>query len=271
LVSGWNFSSKAFELDLSRLNPINGLTRVFSYQGLVELVKSVLKSAIIGGVGAMVLWKQRDDLVGLLSMPLTSGVFYAAHLGLKSFVYLASSLALIAGIDVPFQIWRYYDQLKMTKEELKQEYKEQEGDPQIKSRIRAKQREIARRRMMESVPKADVVVTNPTHFAVALKYDADKMGAPTVVAKGADILAQAIREVAGEHKVPILEAPPLARALYWHAEIGQQIPAALYTAVAEVMAYIYQLNNFMASGGMPPVLPHDLPVPEGMDPGAAPA
>lgn len=267
LVSGWNVSSKAVTPDLMRLNPLNGIQRIFSVSGLGELVKSVLKSVVIGSVAAMVIWKQRHELLGLMTMGLVPGIFLFGRMAMESFLYIAASLAIIAGIDVPFQLWRYYDQLKMTKDELKQEYKEQEGDPQIKARIRGKQREMARRRMMQAVPKADVVVTNPTHFAVALKYDADRMGAPTVVAKGADFVAQAIRELATEHNVPLLEAPPLARALYRHAEIGEQIPAGLYTAVAEVMAYIYQLNTFIKEGGLPPATPHDLPVPAGMDPG----
>jgi flagellar biosynthetic protein FlhB len=183
---------------------------------------------------------------------------------------MVAGLAVIAMIDVPFQLWQYYSRLKMTREELKQEYKEMEGDPQLKARIRSTQREAARRRMMSEVPKADVVVTNPTHFAVALKYDADKMGAPTVVAKGMNLVAQKIRELAEEHKVPVLEAPPLARALYRHAEIGDQIPATLYTAVAEVMAYVYQLDQYMAGamGLLAPQPPAAIAVPAGLDPGS---
>lgn len=271
MMGGVNFSSKAFEPDLSRINPLSGIKRVFSMHGLAELVKGLLKSALIGGIGALVLWKQRDAILGLVSMPLESGLSMFGNMLLSSSLYLAASLALLAIIDVPFQLWQYFNNLKMSKEELKQEYKEQEGDPHVKSRIRGRQREMARRRMMEAVPKADVVVTNPTHYAVALKYDAEKMGAPTVVAKGADYVAQAIRELATEHKVPLLEAPPLARALYRHAEVGEQIPAALYTAVAEVMAYVYQLNHFLTEGGLPPSAPQALEVPPGMDPGAASA
>jgi flagellar biosynthetic protein FlhB len=171
---------------------------------------------------------------------------------------------------VPFQLWQYYDRLKMTREELRQEHKEMEGDPQLKARIRSQQREIARRRMMSEVPKADVVVTNPTHFAVALKYDSATMAAPKIVAKGMNLVALRIRELAAENKVPVLEAPPLARALHRHAEIGDQVPAGLYTAVAEVMAYVYQLNQFMASGGalLPPELPGAIAVPTDLDPGA---
>ena len=181
-------------------------------------------------------------------------------------------LAVIALIDVPFQLWRYYAGLRMTKEELRQEYKELEGDPQLKARIRSQQREIARKRMMSEVPKADVVVTNPTHFAVALKYDSEKMGAPQVVAKGMNLIAAKIRELATEHNVPIIELPPLARALHHNVEIGEGVPATLYTAVAEVMAYVYQLNSFMAMGAaagiLPPTPPMAVEVPEGLDPGS---
>ena len=189
-----------------------------------------------------------------------------------AFIAFVSLLALIALIDVPFQLWNYYKGLRMSKEEVKQEGKEMEGDPQIKARIRSQQREIARKRMMSEVPKADVVVTNPTHFAVALKYDKDKMGAPQVVAKGMNLVAAKIRELASENNVPVIELPPLARALYRHVEIGEGVPTALYTAVAEVMAYIYQLNTFMTQGTMVGILPPQAPVavsmPDGLDPGA---
>lgn len=268
LVGGMIFSGKAFQPDFSRMNPISGITRIFSLHGVAELVKGVLKSALVGSVCAWVIWTHRLEILALMNMPVESGLSAFGHLLLVSVISIVAGLALVAGIDVPFQLWRYYDQLKMTKEELKQEYKEQEGDPQLKGRIRARQREMAKRRMMAAVPKADVVVTNPTHFAVALKYEASSMGAPTVVAKGADHVAAAIRELAAEHKVPMLEAPPLARALFRHTEVGEQIPAALYTAVAEVMAYVFQLNHYLAGEGLPPETPHDLPVPVEMDPGA---
>jgi flagellar biosynthetic protein FlhB len=177
---------------------------------------------------------------------------------------------LIAAIDVPFQLWQYHDRLKMTREELRQEHKESEGDPQLKARIRSQQREIARGRMMAEVPKADVVVTNPTHFAVALKYDGDSMAAPVVVAKGMNLVADRIRELATENRVPLLEAPPLARALYRHGEVGDAIPAALYSAVAEVMAWVYQLNDHAAdvAAKVLPVAPTLIAVPDGYDPGA---
>lgn len=270
-MGGMVFSNKAFQVDLSRVNPLSGIKRVISLSGLAELVKGILKSVLIGFVGYWVLWAHRQEILGLMSMPLESGMGMFAHLILLSSLLVVASLGFVAAADVPFQLWQYYDHLKMTKEELKQELKEQEGDPQIKARIRARQREMAKRRMMEAVPKADVVVTNPTHYAVALKYESEAMGAPKVVAKGADYVAQAIRELAQEHHVPLLEAPPLARALYHHTKLDDQIPAALYTAVAEVMAYVYRLNHFLSQGGLPPETPHDLPVPADLDPGSVQA
>jgi len=176
---------------------------------------------------------------------------------------------VIAAIDVPFQLFQYHDRLKMTREELRQESKESEGDPHLKARIRSQQREMARGRMMAEVPKADVVVTNPTHFAVALKYDAERMAAPVVVAKGMNLIAERIRELALENQVPLLEAPPLARALHRHAEAGDAIPAALYTAVAEVMAWVFQMDAYAKDmvDEAPPVAPRDIAVPAGLDPG----
>jgi flagellar biosynthetic protein FlhB len=179
-------------------------------------------------------------------------------------LFLVSSLMLLVAIDVPFQLWQYAKNLRMTKEEVKQEAKEMEGDPQIKARVRAAQRAAARKRMMAAVPKADVIVTNPTHYAVALKYEEGGMGAPQVVAKGVGILAERIMEIARENHVPLLQAPPLARALYRHAEIGDEIPQRLYTAVAEVLAYVYQLRNATYASPTPEI-PRALPVPEDMD------
>ncbi len=266
LMGGMVISDKAFEPKFDRLNPLEGIKRMFSWQSVIELVKGILKALLIGGVGAAVLWAYRGEFLALTNMALEPGAALFGELLLLGGLLMVSTLLVVAGVDVPFQLWQYYDKLKMSKQDVKQEYKEQEGDPLVKGQIRARQREMSRRRMMEAVPKADVVVTNPTHYAVALKYEAGRMGAPTVVAKGADLIAQNIRELAAEHKVPLLEAPPLARALYRHAEVGEQIPPALYTAVAEVMAYVYQLNQFMAEGGLPPEAPQHLAVPAGLDP-----
>ncbi|WP_374488802.1 flagellar biosynthesis protein FlhB [Zoogloea sp.] len=270
LMGGWVFSVKALKFDFNRLDPVQGITRMFSTHGLAELVKSLLKTALVGGVGAWVLWREREDVFSLMLQPLqrSSGEF--AGLVLFSLLLIVMSLLLIALIDVPYQLWEYQRKLRMSKEELRQEMKEQEGDPHNKARIRQAQRAMSRRRMMAQVPTANVVVTNPTHYAVALFYDPDKGGAPVVVAKGADQLAFKIRELAHQHQVPVLEAPPLARALYASCKLDQQIPAALYTVVAEVMAYVYQLNHWIGHGGLPPEAPDRLEVPEGMDPGAPP-
>ncbi|MDY0012769.1 MAG: flagellar biosynthesis protein FlhB [Rhodocyclaceae bacterium] len=268
LLGGLVFSTKALGPDLTRLDPIQGLGRMFSVHGLAELVKAVLKSALVGGIGAWAIWREREHIFQLMLEPIETSLPDFAGMVLLAALLIVSGLGLLALMDVPFQLWQYHSRLKMTKEEVKQEMKEQDGDPQIKARVRAMQREMARRRMMAAVPKADVVVTNPTHYAVALKYDPAKMGAPVVVAKGMDLLAGKIRELAKEHNVPLLEAPPLARALYAHCELEQSIPAALYTAVAEVMAYVFQLNQWIAQGGLPPQVPADLPVPPDLDPGA---
>lgn len=276
LGGGWVFSSKALVLDLTRLDPLKGIKRMISWQSIAEMVKGLLKTFLLVGVVWWVVRHEQDNLFALLSLPLESALPSFARILLYAFIGFVAGLAVIALIDVPFQLWRYYAQLRMTREELRQEMKEMEGDPHLKARIRSQQREVARKRMMSEVPKADVVVTNPTHFAVALKYDGTKMGAPQVVAKGMNLVAQKIRELAGEHDVPIVELPPLARALHRHVDIGEAVPAALYTAVAEVMAYIYQLNQFMArsaagaaAGLVPPRAPTAVAVPPELDPGAA--
>jgi flagellar biosynthetic protein FlhB len=266
-LGGFVLSSEVFKFDLTRLNPVTGMKRFVSITGLVELIKGALKSAFILGVAGYLVWHYRFDMLSLMSVPLEAGMRRFAEMLIFASFALCASLALIAAIDVPYQIWHYFSELRMSKQDLKQESKESEGDPKVKGKIRQRQQEMARRRMMEAVPKADVVVTNPTHFAVALKYESGKMGAPTVVAKGADFMAQTIRDLAKENNVPLLEAPPLARALYHHAKVDEQIPAALYTAVAEVMAYIYQLNHFIAEGGLPPQALGAINVPDGLDPG----
>lgn len=269
IIGGWVFSPKVFQLDFSRMDPITGIGRMFSLQSIAELVKAVLKALLIGAVLYWLVRTQQDKLFAMLTQPIETGLVSFGQIVLNSFIALIACLALIAAIDVPFQLWQYHDRLKMTLAELKQESKESEGDPHLKARIRSQQRELARGRMMSEVPKADVVVTNPSHYAVALKYDEKAMGAPIVVAKGMNLIAQRIRDIAGENQIPLLEAPPLARALFRHAEIGDQIPAPLYAAVAEVMAYVYQLNQFAKSAGqiLPPVVPTEIAVPEGMDPG----
>ncbi|MBI4754352.1 MAG: flagellar biosynthesis protein FlhB [Betaproteobacteria bacterium] len=267
LLGGVMFAPKALEADFSRLSPAAGIGRIFSVASVAELVKSILKTLLIGVVAWWVVAHQQDALFALFGQPLVEGMSAFTRLLLVSILMLVGGIAVIAAMDVPFQLWHYHSRMRMTKEEARQEAKEAEGDPHIKGRIRAQQREMARRRMMSEVPKADVVVTNPTHFAVALKYDGEAMAAPRVVAKGVGLVAQRIREIAEEHAVPRLELPPLARALYHHTDLGAEIPAALYTAVAEVMAYIYQLNQHFTAGAPKPQAPAHVVVPAGLDPG----
>ncbi len=270
LLSGWLFTFQAVQPDFGRLNPAKGFGRIFSWQAVVELAKAIAKSALIGGVAAWVIWHNVDTLLGLAGEPLGTSLAHLGRLAGHTFLVVVASMVLIVAIDVPFQLWTYAKQLRMTKEEVRQETKESEGDPQIKARIRSLQREAARKRMMAEIPKADVIVTNPTHYAVALRYQDSEMRAPRVVAKGSHLLAERIRALGEENGVPILQAPPLARALYRHADLGDEIPSALYTAVAEVLAYVYQLRNYRTHGGAQPKMPEELAVPPELDPGEKP-
>jgi flagellar biosynthetic protein FlhB len=266
-LGSWNVSTKALMPDIGRLNPLKGLTRIISWSGVLELVKSVAKVSLIGGVAIYVIWRQREEILSLLNLAIGTGLASAGHLISFSFLMIVLSMSIIVAIDVPFQLWQYYDKLKMSKEEVRREGKELEGNPEVKGRIRSLQREAARRRMMSAVPTADVIVTNPTHFAVALSYKGG-MGAPKVVAKGMGEIARKIRAIGAEHGVPLLEAPPLARALHRHVELDQEIPASLYAAVAEVLAYVYKLSEWRRRGGDYPFPPHDIPVPADMVPEA---
>lgn len=265
LLSGWLFSSKALFPDLKRLNPANGLKRIFSSRGLIELVKAIAKVMVIGGVAAGIIWSHKQDVLDLVGMPLDTSLISMSRLIGLTFILIVGAMLLIVVIDVPFQIWNHARQLRMSREDLRKEAKEDEGDPQVKGRIRNMQRQIARRRMMAEVPKADVVVTNPTHYAVALKYQDRSMRAPKVVAKGTQLIAARIRELADEHHIPVLEVPPLARALYHHVELDTEIPETLYTAVAHVLAYIFQLKRYQTTGGIAPQLSSEIAVPEEMD------
>lgn len=265
-LGGWLFTMEALAPDFAKLNPINGISRMFSWNSLAELVKTVLKSSLIGGIAVWVIWHNKDALFALMMEPIDQGISHVGSLVASTFMMVAGSTLLLVAIDVPLQLWEHSRKLKMTKEEVRQEYKETEGSPEVKGRIRQLQREASRKRMMAEVPKADVIVTNPTHYAVALRYQSEAMGAPKVVAKGSALLAQRIRDIGEEHHVPILRAPPLARALYHHAELDEEIPATLYTAVAEVLAYVYQLRKYQTGGGMMPEVPRELPVPPDLDP-----
>ncbi|WP_175813446.1 flagellar biosynthesis protein FlhB [Burkholderia contaminans] len=268
-LGGWLISSKTFELKFDRLNPISGLGRIFSIQGPIQLGMSFAKTLVVGGIGGIAIWRSKDELLALATQPLRVALPDAMHLIAVCCGTTVAGMLVVAALDVPYQIWQYNKKLRMTKEEVKREHRENEGDPHVKGRIRQQQRAIARRRMMAAVPKADVVVTNPTHFAVALQYTDGEMRAPKVVAKGVNLVAARIRELAAEHNVPLLEAPPLARALYHNVELEREIPGSLYSAVAEVLAWVYQLKRFRSEGGAFPAMPVDLEVPAELDKGAS--
>lgn len=254
-IGGWNFSGQALVPQFTRLNPITGIGRMFSVRGLVELVKGLAKVCVIGVIAIILLKALTPQLMGLSAEPVTNAIGHAASLAAYALLVLSMGLAIIAAVDVPFQLWQYGKELRMTREEVREEYKESEGSPETRGRIREVQRALARGRMMQEVPNADVVVTNPTHYAVALRYDDKKMRAPIVVAKGTELVALRIREIATEHGVPIVEAPPLARALHKSVELNREVPAALYITVAQVLTYVYQLRTARERGMAPPPAP----------------
>lgn len=266
LIGGWVFSEQALAPKFSKLNPINGIGNLFSKNSVAELVKSIGKAILVGSISYIVISHEMESILSLSLLPIDQSIAEVKSLLLSSFLAIVSALVLIAAIDVPFQLYQYAEKLKMTKEEIKRESKESDGNPEIKSRIRQQQREMARRRMMSEIPNADVVITNPTHYAVAIKYKEGGALAPVVVAKGGDAVALKIREVAEEHKILIVESPKLARSIYAHTELNHEIPEALYTAVAEILAYVFQMRIFNKSGGYAPEIPSTLPIPDELDP-----
>ena len=266
LIGGWLFSGKAVAPNFAKLNPFQGLGNMMSTNALVELLKAIAKTIVVGAVAWLVVLSQKDAVLGLAVEPLRSGSAHMVDLLGAAFLFIVGGLGVVAAIDGPYQVWHYANKLKMTRTEVTQESKESDGNPQIKAKIRQLQREMAKRRMMAAVPTADVVVTNPTHYAVALKYADGQRGAPQVVAKGSDEVAAKIREIAKENKVALLEAPALARALHQHTDIGDEIPEALYAAVAEVLAYVFQLRSYSKNGGKYPDRPTRLAVPPELDP-----
>ena len=264
-IGGWNLSLEALIPKLDKLNPGNGLERMFSARSAVELAKAFAKFLFVALVAVCLLWRNAGALMGLGAEPVEVALIHAASLAGNSFLVLAGTMGLIAAVDVPWQLWQHNQKLRMSREEIKQEMKESDGSPEMKGRIRKAQQELARRRMMHEIPTANVVVTNPTHFAVALRYDEKRMRAPIVVAKGADLVAARIREIATEHAVPIFEAPPLARALHRHVDLGAEIPSNLYVAVAQVLTYIYQVKAARRYGA---VMPQRPAIDPGLDPDA---
>lgn len=266
LIGGWLFSSEALQPKFDRMNPIKGIGNMFSTRSAVELGKAIGKTLLVGLIAWIVMKHEIDAVLGLSVVPLTSGIEHLGRILVVSFIFIVSGLIIIAAIDAPYQMWSHAKKLMMSRQDLRQESKESDGNPEIKAKIRQQQREMARRRMMSEVPTADVVVTNPTHYAVALKYSEKGNRAPVVVAKGADEVAAKIREIAAENNVVLMEAPPLARALYSHTELGDEIPETLYIAVAEVLAYVFQLRAYSKNGGSRPQKPDDIDVPAGLDP-----
>ncbi|WP_347558314.1 flagellar biosynthesis protein FlhB [Robbsia sp. KACC 23696] len=261
-LGGWLLTTKPLAPNFGRLNPISGLGKMFSTHALAQLGMGIAKCVLVGTVATLVALHYKDDVIGLLTEPVRVALPHAANMvGVVCAATVGAMLLLVAA-DVPYQLWSHAKKLRMTKEEVKREYKENEGDPHIKGKIREQQRAMARRRMMSQIPTADVIITNPTHFAVALRYADNGMRAPRVVAKGADLVAARIKEIAKENGIPVLEAPPLARSLYKHVQLNREIPAQLYGAVAEVLAWVFQLRRWHAEGGQYPDRPGDVLVPD---------
>ena len=260
-LGGWLFSAKAMAPNFSRMNPGPGLKRMFTTKALVELLKALGKFLVVLLVALAVLGAYEDDLLSIAKQPLDLAIMHSVNVVGWCALWMACGLILIAAVDVPFQLWDNKQKLMMTTQEVRDEYKDSEGKPEDKTRIPQLQSDAAQRRMMQAVPEADVVITNPTHFAVALKYDGSKGGAPMLVAKGGDFVALKIREIANEHQVTVLESPALARAVYYSTELDQEIPAGLYLAVAQVLAYVYQLRQYRSGKGKRPDPLGNLPIP----------
>ncbi|MFB4393991.1 MULTISPECIES: flagellar biosynthesis protein FlhB [unclassified Pseudomonas] len=262
-LGGFLFSGSLLQPKFSRMNPLAGIKRMFSLHSLTELLKAVAKFFLVLVVAIVVLAHDREALLAIANEPLEQAIIHSVQVVGWSALWMAASLLLIAAVDVPFQMWQAHNKLKMTKQEVLDEYKNTEGKPEVKQRVRQLQREASQRRMMAAVPEADVIITNPTHYAVALKYDPETGGAaPLLLAKGTDFLALKIREIGVAHKVQILESPALARAIYYSTELEQEIPAGLYLAVAQVLAYVFQIRQYRSGKGKAPEpLKPDLPIP----------
>ncbi|UVM48915.1 MULTISPECIES: flagellar biosynthesis protein FlhB [unclassified Pseudomonas] len=261
-LGGWLFAAGSMAPKFSRMNPVAGLKRMFSTKALVELLKALAKFFIVLFVALAVLSSDIDDLLRISREPLDMAIIHSLQVVGWSTLWMACGLIIIAAVDVPVQLWESRNKLLMTKQEIRDEHKDQEGRPEVKQRIRQLQREMSQRRMMAAIPEADVVITNPTHYAVALKYDPEKGGAPMLIAKGSDFLALKIREIAVANEVLLLESPALARSIYYSTELEQEIPGGLYLAVAQVLAYVYQIRQYRAGKGKrPDPLKDDLPIP----------
>jgi flagellar biosynthetic protein FlhB len=255
LIGGWTFSTSAFGMQWDRLDPVAGFGRVFSLRGLIEVGKSLLRISVVAVVAVIVLRNHFGEYTALGAEATRSGMAHAVSLTGQAFIWFGVALALIAVVDVPLTLWQHNKSLRMSRQELRDEARESEGNPEVRGRLRRLAQEMSKRRMMSDVPKAHVIVTNPTHYAVALRYEGERMRAPVVVAKGADLIALQIRKVGAAHQVPIVEVPPLARALYANCEIGVEVPVKLYAAVAQLLSYVYQLKAAVGSGRPVPATP----------------
>ena len=260
-LGGWLFSTKSLAPKMNRISPLAGLKRMFSVKSMVELVKAIAKVLLVGFVSWFMLLSLEGTLIDMLNQPLHEAIRTSVESIMFATIMLAFATLLIAMVDIPFQIWDHAKKLKMTNQEVKDEMKDTEGKPEVKGRIRQLQRELANNRMMAQVPEADVVITNPTHFSVALSYDPNGMATPVLLAKGGDLVALKIREIAKEHKIEIIESPALARSIFHTTEVDQEIPGGLYMAVAQVLAYVFQLRNYRNAGGAKPDYPRNIHVP----------
>lgn len=263
VLGGFVFSGSLLQPKLSRMNPLSGIKRMFSMNALTELLKALAKFFVILVVAVAVLASDRQALLSIANEPLEQAIIHSLQVVGWSALWMSAGLLLIAAADAPFQLWQTHKKMKMTKQEVRDEYKDSEGKPEVKQRIRQLQREVSQRRMMAAVPQADVIITNPTHYAVALQYDPENgNSAPLLLAKGSDFMALKIREIGAEHKIQILESAALARAIYYSTEVEHEIPAGLYLAVAQVLAYVFQIRQYHAGKGKrPDPLKTDLPIP----------
>ena len=265
-IGGWNMSTKMLTPNLDKLNPISGFGNIFNKNSWVELLKSICKVGLIAIISYLAISYSLPDLMKLPLLPIETGLSNTVNFLIVTFFLILIGYLIIVAIDVPYQLHRYAEKLKMSVQEVREEMRDSNGSPEIKAKIRQQQIAMSRRRMMSQIQNADVVITNPTHYAVAVKYDSEVMGAPRILAKGSDAVALRIREIAREHEILMVESPKLARALYAHTEVEQEIPEALYLAVAEILAYVFQVRSFNGRDGEYPTMPQSVEVPDELDP-----
>lgn len=264
LIGGWSFSWGNIEIKFERLDPIKGFLKIFSLKNFVELIKSIFKIALVVMTMALIVYLYMKKIVRFSFADISVGIHQSGEILIWSFMLLVGALFVITLFDVPFQLWNHSQELRMTKQEVKDEYKDSEGKPEVKSRLARLQRELLKRRLSIEVPKADVIITNPTHYAVALKYDQKNMKAPKLVAKGVDVMAEKIMEIAKSKSIPLVALPPLARSIYFHTEVGEEIPSELYVSVAQVLAYVHQLKLYKRGKLKKPKVPEKVNIPPEM-------